>query len=134
LRQATLWWISPPAPPKTRPADTPWSAGYGIGNSGTAFIVQAFIVSNMDLTLSTKPGLEDRQTHRWCSNAVISAAENPVVYEIRGDTAAMPDELWSYGVASGQSTKLADIPLGTHLGISQFQASNQDRVRSREED
>jgi hypothetical protein len=52
LRQATLWWISPPATPKTRPADTPSSAGYGIGNSGTAFIVQAFIVSNMDLTLS----------------------------------------------------------------------------------
>jgi hypothetical protein len=35
---------------------------YGIGNNGTAFIVhQAFIVSNIDLTLSTKPGLEDRQ-------------------------------------------------------------------------
>ena len=40
----------------------------------------------------------------------------------RGDTAAMREGP-SYGVASGQSTKLADIALGTHLGISKFQAS-----------
>lgn len=98
---------------------------YGIGNNGTVLMLvvhQAFIVSSTDLTLSSKPGLVI-VTAPVVLNAIISASENRVVYEIWGDSAAVRDQLWSYDVGSGQSTKLADIPLGTNLGISQFQPS-----------
>jgi uncharacterized protein (TIGR03437 family) len=107
------------------PSGLPVGGRYGIGNNGTVlmYIVhQVFIISSMDLTLSTKPGLVIVNAP-VVLNAVISAAENRVVYEIWGDTAAVRDQLWSYDVASGQATKLADIPLGTNLGISQFQPS-----------
>jgi uncharacterized protein (TIGR03437 family) len=103
----------------------PVGGRYGIGNNGTVLLYvvhQAFIVSSMDLTLSTKPG-QAIVNAPVVLNAVISAVENRVVYEIWGDTAAVHDQLWSYDVASGQSNKIAEIPLGTSLGISQFQPS-----------
>ncbi len=96
---------------------------YGLSNNGgllSIVVHQAFIVSSTDLILSTRPGVVIVNAP-IVLNAVVSAAENRVVYEIWGDTAAVRDQLWSYDVASGQAVKLDDIPLGTPLGISQFQ-------------
>jgi len=96
---------------------------YGISNTGGVLVLivhHVFIISSTDITLSSKPGVVIVNAPEVL-NVVVSAAENRVVYEIWGDTAAVRDQLWSYDVASGQSTKLDDIPLGTPLGISQFQ-------------
>ena len=53
----------------------------------------------------------------------MSAAENRVVYEIWSDGAATNDQLWSYDVGTGQSTKLVEIPLNSAVGFSRFQPS-----------
>jgi uncharacterized protein (TIGR03437 family) len=104
----------------------------GISNNGGLLVLivhQSFIVSNTDLVLSTKPDAVIAQAPIVLS-AVVSAAENRVVYEIWGDSSALRDQLWSYDIASGRSTRLADIPLGTSVGISQFQpAINNDGSR-----
>ena len=110
---------------RTAAGGFPEAGQFGIGNNGGLLMLtvhQAFIVSNVDLTLSSRPGVLIVNAPEVL-DAVVSAVENRVVYEIWGDTAATRDQLWSYDVASGQSTKLADIALGTALGISQFQPS-----------
>lgn len=65
-------------------------------------------------------------------NTAMSAAENRVVYKIWSDGAATNDQLWSYDVGTGQSTKLAEIPLHSAAGFSRFQPSfsNSDPVWS----
>jgi len=85
-------------------------------------IHQVFIVHSVDLKLSTRPGLVI-VTAPVLLSAVLSAAENRVVYEIWSDPAASHDQLWSYDVATGQSTKLAEVALENSVGISQFQPS-----------
>jgi hypothetical protein len=110
---------------RTAAGGFPEGGTFGIGNNGSLLMLtvhQAFIVSNVDLTLSSRPGVLIVNAPEVL-DAVVSAVENRVVYEIWSDTAATRDQLWSYDVASGQSTKLADIALGTALGISQFQPS-----------
>jgi len=110
---------------RTAAGGFPEGGPFGIGNNGSLLMLtvhQEFIVSNVDLTLSSKPGVLIVNAPELL-NAVVSAVENRVVYEIWSDGAATDDQLWSYDVASGQSTKLAEIALGTALGISQFQPS-----------
>lgn len=91
---------------------------FGIGNNGGLLMLtlhQAFPLSNVDLTLSTRPGVVIVNSP-VISAAVVSAAENRVVYEIGL-------QLWSYDVAKGQATKLADFGPGPSLGASYFQPS-----------
>jgi uncharacterized protein (TIGR03437 family) len=98
---------------------------FGLGNNGgllTLTLHQVFIIHSADLKLSTKPGLVI-VTAPIVLSAVLSAAENRVVYEIWSDPAATNDQLWSYDVGTGQSTKLAEVVLGSPLGISKFQPS-----------
>ncbi|HWC96455.1 MAG TPA: hypothetical protein VG456_06895 [Candidatus Sulfopaludibacter sp.] len=96
-----------------------------LGNNGgllTLTLHQAFIVHSVDLKLSTSPGLVI-VTAPVLLSAALSAVENRVIYEIWSDPSASHDQLWSYDVATGQSTKLAEVPLENSVGISQFQPS-----------
>ncbi len=105
------------------PGDLP--AGRGLGNNGgllTMTLIQQFIIHSAVLKLSSKPGVVI-VTAPIVLGAAMSAAENRVVYEIWSDGAATNDQLWSYDVGTGQSTKLAEIPLHSGLGFSRFQPS-----------
>jgi uncharacterized protein (TIGR03437 family) len=97
---------------------------FGIGNNGGVLFLnlhQVFIFSTVDLVLSSQPGVKIVNTP-VVYTAVVSAAENRVVYEIYTDPKGQTDrQLWSFDVASGQSTMLEDIDFGTYIGISQFQ-------------
>jgi uncharacterized protein (TIGR03437 family) len=107
------------------PGDIAAGGRPGLGNSGgllTLILHQAFIVHSVDLKLSTRPGFVI-VTAPVLLSAALSAAENRVAYEIWSDPAASHDQLWAYDVGTGQSTKLAEIVLGSALGISQFQPS-----------
>jgi hypothetical protein len=101
------------------------AAGVGLGNNGsllTLTLHQTFIVHSVDLRLSSKPGLVIVTAPALLS-AVLSASENRLIYEIWSDGAATHDQLWSYDVGTGQSTKLVEIPLNSSVGISRFQPS-----------
>lgn len=105
------------------PGDIP--VGQGLGNSGgllTLTLTQQFIVHSAALKLSSKPGVAI-VTAPVVLGAAMSAAENRVVYEIWSDGAATHDQLWSYDVTTGQSTKLVEIPLNSAVGFSRFQPS-----------
>src|SRR5215475_15497390 len=105
------------------PGDIP--AGRGLGNNGgllTLTLIKQFIVQSAALKLSSKPGVVI-VTAPVVLNAALSAAENRVVYEIWSDGAATRDQLWSYDVGTGQSTKLIEIPLNSAVGFSRFQPS-----------
>jgi uncharacterized protein (TIGR03437 family) len=91
---------------------------FGIGNNGGLLMLtlhQAFILSTVDLTLSSRPGVVIVNSEDVPA-AVVSAAENRVVYEINR-------QLWSYDVAAGQFTKLAELAAGPSVAVSQFQPS-----------
>ena len=93
-----------------------------LGNSGallTQTLVAQFIVHSATLKLSSKPGVAI-VTAPIILDAVLSADESRVIYEIWSDTAATHDQLWSYDVATGQSTKLLEIPLNSAIGFSRF--------------
>ena len=105
------------------PGDIP--AGRGLGNNGgllTLTLIQQFIVHSAALKLSSKPGVVI-VTAPVVLGTAMSAAENRVVYEIWSDGAATHDQLWSYDVGTGQSTKLVEIPLNSAVGFSRFQPS-----------
>ncbi len=88
---------------RTAAGGFPEGGPFGIGNIGSLLVLtvhQAFIVSNVDLTLSSRPGVLMVNAPEVL-DAVVSAVENRVVYEIWGDTAATRDQVWSYDVASG---------------------------------
>lgn len=101
------------------------AAGRGLGNNGgllTMTLMQQFIIHSAALKLSSKPGVVI-VTAPVVLGAAMSAAENRVVYEIWSDGAATNDQLWSYDVGTGQSTKLVEIPLHSAVGFSRFQPS-----------
>jgi uncharacterized protein (TIGR03437 family) len=105
------------------PGDIP--AVRGLGNTGgllTLTPIQQFIVHSEVLKLSSKPGVVIVTAPVVLATAM-SAAENRVVYEIWSDGAATHDQLWSYDVGTGQSAKLAEIPLNSSVGFSRFQPS-----------
>jgi uncharacterized protein (TIGR03437 family) len=100
-------------------------AARGLGNNGgllTVTPIQQFIIHSAALKLSSKPGVVI-VTAPVVLGTAMSAAENRVVYEIWSDGAATHDQLWSYDVGTGQSTKLAEIPLNSSVGFSRFQPS-----------
>jgi uncharacterized protein (TIGR03437 family) len=93
-----------------------------LGNNGallTQTLVAQFIVHSATLKLSSKPGVVI-VTAPIILDAVLSAQENRVIYEIWSDGAATHDQLWSYDVSTGQSTKLIEIPLNSAVGFSRF--------------
>jgi len=105
--------------------NTPLPVGgrFGIGNNGGLLYLvlhQAFIVSTVDLVLSDRPATTVVNSS-VVYTAVVSAAENRVVYEISGNTSLIGRQLWSYDMNSGQSTKLEDFDFGTSIGVSQYQ-------------
>lgn len=85
-------------------------------------LIQQFIVHSASLKLSSKPGVVIVNAPVVLGTAM-SALENRVVYEIWSDGAATHDQLWSYDVGTGQSTKLVEIPLNSGVGYSRFQPS-----------
>jgi uncharacterized protein (TIGR03437 family) len=106
---------------------------FGIGNNGGVLFLtlhKIFIFSTVDLVLSSQPGVKIVTTP-VVYTAVVSAAENRVVYEIYSAANGQTDrQLWSFDMASGQSTLLEDIDFGTYIGISQFQpAISNDGMR-----
>jgi uncharacterized protein (TIGR03437 family) len=103
---------------QTAPGGIALGGRFGIGNNGGLLMLtlhQVFILSTVDLTLSTKPGVVIANSPAIPS-AVVSAAENRVIYEVNR-------QLWSYDVAAGQSAKLAELDAGTPFGVDQFQPS-----------
>src|ERR1035438_5881738 len=97
----------------------------GLGNNGgllTLTLIQQFIVHSAALKLSSKLGVVI-VTAPVVLGTAMSAAENRVVYEIWSDGAATHDQLWSYDVGTGQSTKLVEISLNSAVGFSRFQPS-----------
>jgi uncharacterized protein (TIGR03437 family) len=81
---------------------------------------QAFIISTVDLVLSDRAATTIVNSS-VVYTAVVSAAENRVVYEISGNSSLIGRQLWSYDMNSGQSTKLEDFDFGTSIGVSQYQ-------------
>lgn len=110
----------------------PVGGRFGIGNNGgVLFLVlhKVFIFSTVDLLLSDQPGTKIVNAPSVYT-AVVSAAENRVVYEISNVMGQTDRQLWSFDMASGQSTLLEDIDFGTYIGISQFQpAISNDGMR-----
>lgn len=101
----------------------PVGGRFGIGNNGGLLYLvlhKAFIVSTVDLVLSDRPGTMIVNSS-VVYTAVVSAAENRVVYEISGNTSLIGRQLWSYDMNSGQSTKLEDFDFGTSIGVTQYQ-------------
>jgi uncharacterized protein (TIGR03437 family) len=101
----------------------PVGGRFGIGNNGGLLYLvlhQAFIVSTVDLVLSDRPATTIVNSS-VVYTAVVSAAENRVVYEISGNTSLIGRQLWSYDMNSGQSTKLEDFDFGTSIGVTQYQ-------------
>jgi uncharacterized protein (TIGR03437 family) len=101
----------------------PVGGRFGIGNNGGLLYLvlhQVFIISTVDLVLSSRPATTIVNSS-VVYTAVVSAAENRVVYEISGNTSLVGRQLWSYDVNSGQSTKLEDFDFGTFIGVSQYQ-------------
>ncbi|HEV2689078.1 MAG TPA: hypothetical protein VGV35_11000 [Bryobacteraceae bacterium] len=98
---------------------------FGIGNNGGVLMLllhQAFILSTVDLLLSTHPGVVIVNASVVYA-AVLSASENRVVYEIRTNSSSSVRQLFSYDVSAGQSTKLEEATFETPFGISFFQPS-----------
>lgn len=83
---------------------------FGIGNNGGLLMLTFFPFPRgalASLTLSNKPGLRiasQNEPGPFIAAAVISAAENRVVYEALGSSSG----LWACNVDTGQSTKLED--------------------------
>jgi len=108
------------------PSINPFPIGgrFGIGNNGGMLFLtlhKIFIFSTVDLVLSDQPSVKIVNTP-VVYTAVVSAVENRVVYEIYNGANGQTDrQLWSFDMASGQSTLLEDIDFGTSIGISQFQ-------------
>jgi uncharacterized protein (TIGR03437 family) len=101
----------------------PVGGRFGIGNNGGLLYLvlhKAFIVSTVDLVFSGRPATTIVNSS-VVYTAVVSAAENRVVYEISGNTSLIGRQLWSYDMNSGQSTKLEDFDFGTFIGVSQYQ-------------
>src|SRR6202140_3822146 len=104
-------------------APLPVGGRFGIGNNGGLLYLvlhQVFIISTVDLVLSDRPATTIVNSS-VVYTAVVSAAENRVVYEISGNTSLVGRQLWSYDVSSGQSTKLEDFDFGTSIGVTQYQ-------------
>jgi uncharacterized protein (TIGR03437 family) len=96
---------------------------FGIGNNGGLLYVvvrKVFVISTVDLVLSSRPATTIVNSSAVYT-AVVSAAENRVVYEISGNTSLIGRQLWSYDMNSGQSSKLEDFDFGTLIGLSQYQ-------------
>ena len=105
------------------PPPLPIGGRFGIGNNGGLLYLvlhQVFIVSTVDLVLSDRPATTIVNSS-VVYTAVVSAAENRVVYEISGNTSLIGRQLWSYDMNSGQSTKLEDFDFGTFIGVTQYQ-------------
>lgn len=101
----------------------PVGGRFGIGNNGGLLYLvlhQTFIISTVDLVLSDRPATTIVNSS-VVYTAVVSAAENRVVYEISGNTSLIGRQLWSYDMNSGQSTKLEDFDFGTYIGVTQYQ-------------
>ncbi len=110
----------------------PVGGRFGIANTGDILLLvlhRAFIVSTVDLVLSGKSALKIVNAP-IVYVAVVSAAENRVVYEIPSVKGQTDRELWSFDVGSGQATLLEDFDFGTYLGVSQYQpAVSNDGMR-----
>ncbi len=104
---------------QTAPGGIAYGGRFGIGNNGGLLMLtlhQFFPVgSTVDLTLSSRPGVVIANSP-VISAAVVSASESRVIYEIGLG-------LWSYDVAAGTSTKLAEFNGNPPVGVSQFQPS-----------
>ncbi len=104
---------------QTAPGGLTYGGRFGIGNNGGLLMLtlhQFFPVgSTVDLTLSSRPDVVIANSP-VISAAVVSASESRVIYEIGLG-------LWSYDVAAGQSTKLAEFDGNPPVGVSQFQPS-----------
>jgi uncharacterized protein (TIGR03437 family) len=102
----------------------PVGGRFGIGNNGgvlTLLLHPLFVTSFIDLLLSTKPGVTIG-TANIITGAVVSAAENRVVYEARSFSGT-GRQLFAYDFATAQTTALDQSDPGSVLADSIFQPS-----------
>ena len=110
----------------------PIGGRFGIGNNGGMLVLvlhRMFIISTVDLVLSDQPGTVIVNTSAVYT-AIVSAAENRVVYEIPAPSGQTAHQLWSYDMASRQANLLETFDFGSYVSVSQYQpAISNDGMR-----